>query len=52
MAGAYGGVGNNLMLSQLINPQGYTASQIANANAMNVPTSSQALGPEFNQFKT
>jgi hypothetical protein len=52
MAGAYGGIGNNLMLSQLINPQGYTASQIANANAMNVPTSSQPLGPEFNQFKT
>jgi hypothetical protein len=52
MAGAYGGIGNNLMLSQLINPQGYTASQIANANATNVPRSSQALGPEFDQFRT
>jgi len=51
MAGAYGGIGNNLMLSQLLSPQGYTPSQIASANAMNVPTSSQALGPEFAQYR-
>ena len=51
MAGAYGGLGNNLMLSQLLSPQGYTPSQIASANAMNVPTSSQALGPGFAQYR-
>jgi hypothetical protein len=50
MAGAYGGIGNALTLSQLISPQGYTPSQIASANAMNVPTSSQPLGSEFTQY--
>jgi hypothetical protein len=51
MAGAYGGLGSNLMLSQLLSPQGYTPSQIASANAMNVPTSSQALGSEFAPYR-
>jgi hypothetical protein len=52
MAGAYGGIGNALTLSSLLTPQGYTTSQIANANAMNIPRSSQGLGPEFDQFRT
>jgi hypothetical protein len=39
------------MLSQLLSPQGYSPSQIASANAMNVPTSAQALGPEFAQYR-
>jgi hypothetical protein len=52
MAGAYGGLGNAATLSSLLNPQGYTTSQIANANAMNIPRSSQGLGPEFDQFRT
>ena len=52
MAGAYGGLGNAATLSSLLNTQGYTTSQIANANAMNIPRSSQGLGPEFDQFRT
>jgi hypothetical protein len=51
MAGAYGNVGNALTLSSLLSPQGYTPSQISSANAMNVPTSAPALGPEFAQFR-
>jgi hypothetical protein len=51
MAGAYGQVGNALTLSSLLSPQGYTPSQISSANAMNVPTSAPALGPEFAQFR-
>ena len=51
MAGAYGGIGNALTLSSLLSPQGYTPSQIASANAMNVPTSSQALGSEFAPYR-
>ena len=51
MAGAYGNVGNALTLSSLLSPQGYTPSQIASANAMNVPTSAPALGSEFAQFR-
>jgi hypothetical protein len=51
MAGAYGNIGNNLMLSQLLTPQGYSPSQIASANAMNVPTSAPALGSEFAQYR-
>ena len=52
MSGAYGGIGNALTLSSLLTPQGYTTSQIANANATNIPRSSQGLGPEFDQFRT
>jgi hypothetical protein len=51
MAGAYGGLGNSLMLSQLLSPQGYTPTQIASANAMNVPTSAPALGSEFAPYR-
>jgi hypothetical protein len=52
MAGAYGGLGNAATLSSLLSPQGYTPSQIASANATNIPRSSQALGLEFDQFRT
>jgi hypothetical protein len=51
MAGAYGGLGNAATLSSFLTPQGYSPSQIASANAMNIPRSSQALGPEFDQFR-
>jgi hypothetical protein len=51
MAGAYGQIGNAATLASLINPQGYTPSQITNANAMNVPTSGQPLGAEFAQYR-
>jgi hypothetical protein len=51
MAGAYGNVGNALTLSSLLSPQGYSPSQIASANAMNVPTSAPALGSEFGQYR-
>ena len=51
MAGAYGGLGNAATLSSLLSPQGYTPSQISNANAMNVPTSAPALGSEFAQYR-
>ena len=51
MAGGYGQIGNAATLASFLTPQGYSPSQIANANAMNVPTSSQALGPEFAQYR-
>ena len=38
MAGGYQGLGNAATLSSLLQPQGYTSSQIAAANATNVPT--------------
>jgi len=50
MAGAYGNIGNNFMLSQLLTPQGYSPSQISNAMATNVPTYSQPLGSDFSQY--
>jgi hypothetical protein len=52
MAGGFGQIGNAATLASLLTPQGYTTSQIANANAMNIPRSSQGLGPEFDQFRT
>ena len=51
MAGAYGNIGSSATLASLLSPQGYTPSQIYNANAMNVPTSSQPLGAEFAQYR-
>jgi len=51
MAGAYGGLGNALTLGSLLTPQPYTPTQIANANAMNVPTSAPALGSEFAPYR-
>lgn len=51
MAGGYGQIGNAATLASLLSPQGYSSSQIANANAMNVPTSAPALGPEFAQYR-
>ena len=51
MAGAYGQVGNAATLASLLSPQGYSPSQIASANAMNVPTSAPALGSEFAQYR-
>ena len=51
MAGAYGNIGSSATLASLLSPQGYTPSQITSANAMNVPTSAQALGPEFAQYR-
>jgi len=53
MAGGYGQIGNAATLASLLNPQGgggYSASQIANANAMNVPTSASGLGSDFAQY--
>jgi hypothetical protein len=52
MAGGYGQIGNAATLASLLNPQGggYSASQIANANAMNVPTSAPGLGSDFAQY--
>jgi hypothetical protein len=53
MAGGYGQIGNAATLASLLNPQGgagYSASQIANANAMNVPTSAPGLGSDFSQY--
>jgi hypothetical protein len=50
MAGAYGNIGNNFMLSQLLTPQGYSPSQISNAMATNVPAYSQPLGSDFSQY--
>ena len=51
MSGAYGNIGNAATLASLLSPQGYTPSQISNANAMNVPTSAQPLGAEFAQYR-
>jgi len=51
MAGGYGQVGNAATLASLLTPQGYSPSQITNANAMNVPTSAQPLGAEFAQYR-
>ena len=53
MAGGYGQIGNAATLASLLRPQGdsYSPSQIANANAMNVPTSSPALGSDFAQYR-
>jgi hypothetical protein len=51
MAGAYGNIGSSATLASLLSPQGYTPSQITNANAMNVPTSAQPLGAEFAQYR-
>jgi hypothetical protein len=53
MAGGYGQIGNAATLASLLNPQGaggYSASQIAGANAMNVPTSAPGLGSDFAQY--
>lgn len=46
-------IGNAGMMYSFLNPSSggsYTPAQIASANAMNVPTSAPALGPEFNQY--
>ena len=51
-AGGLQGIGNAGMLYSFLRPQSgsYTPSQIAAANATNVPMGAQALGPEFNQY--
>jgi hypothetical protein len=48
MAGGYQGIGNAATLGSLLQPQGYTANQIAAANATNVPMGTSDLG--FSQF--
>ena len=52
MAGGLQGLGNAGTLASLLRPQGvsYSPSQVANANAMNVPTSAQPLGSSFDQY--
>jgi len=50
MAGGYQGIGNAATLAGLLQPQGYTPSQIAAANATNVPMGTNDMG--FSQFRT
>ena len=52
MAGAYGQIGNAGTLASLMRAPGssYSPSQIASANAMNVPTSAPGLGSDFAQY--
>lgn len=50
MAGGMQGIGNAATLASLLQPQGYTASQIGAANATNVPMGYFDQG--FSQFRT
>jgi hypothetical protein len=50
MAGGYQSLGNAATLASLMQPQGYTPSQIAAANATNVPMGTNDMG--FSQFRT
>jgi hypothetical protein len=50
MAGGYQGLGNAATLASFMQPQGYTPSQIAAANATNVPMGTNDTG--FSQFRT
>lgn len=52
MAGGYGQIGNAATLSSLLRSptSSYSPSQIASANAMNVPTSASGLGSDFAQY--
>ena len=49
-AGGLQGIGNAATLAGLLQPQGYTPSQIAAANATNVPMGTNDMG--FSQFRT
>ena len=51
MAGAYQNIGKSATLASLLSPQGsnYSPSQIANANAMNVPSGSRKMSSNCNR---
>ena len=53
MAGGYQNIGNAATLASMLSPQGssYSPSQIANANAMNVPSTPRGpLSSDFNRY--